>query len=76
MIEAPTMESAEFRSVTLHLDVLTDIVIELVAALPTDRTAGFVTALGNRLTGRMCDTEIDECTDDAMVWIWRPSSLH
>lgn len=41
--------------------------IELVAALPPDRPAGFVTALGNRLAGRMCDMEISERTDDVMV---------
>ena len=46
--------------------------IELVAALPKDRMAGFVTALGNRLTDRMCDMEIDERTDDAMVSVLAP----
>ena len=61
------MKSAELRTVTVRLDVLRDIMVELVAALPPDRIAGFVTALGRRLTGRMCDMEIDERTDDAMV---------
>ena len=37
------------------------------AALPPDRAAGVVTAIGNRLTERLCDMEIDEPTDDAMV---------
>ena len=40
---------------------------ELAAALPSDRAAGVVTAIGNRLTERLCDVEIDEPTDDAMV---------
>ncbi len=47
--------------------MLRDIMIELAAALPPDRAAGVVTAIGNRLTERLCDAEIDEPTDDAMV---------
>ena len=61
------MKSAELRAVTVRLDVLRDIVVELVAALPPDRAAGFAAALGNRLTGRICDMEIDERSDKAMV---------
>ena len=61
------MKSAELRAVTVRLDVLRDIMIELVAALPPDRAAGFATALSNRVTGRMCDMEIDERSDTAMV---------
>ncbi len=38
-----------------------------VAALPPDRAADFVAALGDRLAVRMCDMEIDECTDEAML---------
>lgn len=52
------MKSAELHAVTVRLDVLRDIMIELVAALPPDRTSGFVTALGDCLTGRMSDIEI------------------
>ena len=62
-----TMKAAELRAVTMRLDVLRDIVVELVAALPPDRAAGFAAALGNRLTGRICEMEIDERSDNAMV---------
>ena len=51
----------------MRLDVLRDIMVELVAALPPDRAAGFAAALGNRLTGRICDMEIDERSDTTMV---------
>ena len=51
----------------MRLDVLRDIMVELVAALRPDRAAGFAAALGNRLTGRICDMEIDERSDTAMV---------
>ena len=61
------MVSSDLHAVTVRLDVLRDIMIELAAALPPDRAAGVVTAIGNRLTERLCDMEIDEPTDDAMV---------
>ena len=61
------MKAAELRAVTMRLDVLRDIMVELVAALPPDRAAGFAAALGNRLNGRICDMEIDERSDNAMV---------
>ena len=61
------MKAAELRAVTMRLDVLRDIMVELVAALPPDRAAGFAAALGNRLTGRICEMEIDERSDNAMV---------
>ena len=61
------MKSAEIRAVTMRLDVLGDIMVELVAALPPDRAAGIAAALGNRLNGRICDMEIDERSDNAMV---------
>ena len=61
------MKSAELRAVTVRLDVLRDIMVELVAALPPDRAAGFAVALGNRLSGRLCDMEIDERSDNAMA---------
>jgi len=60
------MKAAELRAVTMRLDVLRDIMVELVAALPPDRAAGFAAALGNRLNGRIC-MEIDERSDNAMV---------
>lgn len=61
------MKAAELRAVTMRLDVLRDIMVELVAALPPDRAAGLAAALGNRLNGRICDMEIDERSDNAMV---------
>jgi hypothetical protein len=61
------MKSAEPRAVTVRLDVLRDIMVELVAKLPPDRAAGFAAALGNRINGRICDMEIDERSDTAMV---------
>ena len=61
------MVSSDLHAVTVRLDVLRDIMIELAAALPPDRAAGVVTAIGKRLTERLCDMEIDEPTDDAMV---------
>ena len=61
------MVSGDLHAVTVRLDVFRDILIELAAALPPDRAAGVATAIGNRLTDRLGDTEIDEPTDDAMV---------
>ena len=61
------MKAAEIRAVTMRLDVLRDIMVELVAALSPDRAVGFAAALGNRLTGRICDMAIDERGDNAMV---------
>jgi hypothetical protein len=39
------MKAAELRAVTMRLDVLRDIMVELVAALPPDRAASFAAAL-------------------------------
>ena len=64
---SPTMVSGDLHAVTVRLDVLRDIMIELAAALPPDRSAGGFTAIGNRLTERLCNVEIDEPADDAMV---------
>ena len=61
------MVSSELHAVTARLDVLRDIMIELAAALPPDRAASLVTAIGIRLTDRLCNMEVDEPTDDAMV---------
>jgi len=61
------MVSGDLHAITARLDVLRDIMIELAAALSPDRAAGVVTAIENRLTERLCDMEIDEPTDDAMV---------
>jgi hypothetical protein len=61
------MKAAELRAVTMRLDVLRDIMVELVAALPPDRAAAFASALGSRLNGRICDMEMDERSDNAMV---------
>ena len=61
------MVSGDLQAVTARLDIFRDILIELAAALPPDRAAGVVTAIGNRLTERLGDAEIDEPTDVAMV---------
>ena len=61
------MKAAKLRAVTMRLDVLRDMMVELLAALPADRAAGFAAALGNHLNGRICDMEIDERSDNAMV---------
>ena len=61
------MKAAELRAVTMRLDVLRDIMVELVATLPPDRAATFASALGNRFSARICDMEIDERSETAMV---------
>jgi len=66
-VKDPTMVSGDLHAVTMRLDLLRDIMIELVAALPPDRAACVVTAIGNRLTERLGDMQIDEPSDDAMV---------
>lgn len=65
--KGPIMKSAEIRAMTARLDVLRDIMVELVAAMPSHRAAGFGAALGDRLASRVYDMEVDERTDDAMV---------
>ena len=47
------MVSGDLHAVTVRLGVLRDIMIELAVALPPDRTAGVVMAIGNRLTERV-----------------------
>ena len=61
------MISSDLHAVTVRLDVLRDIMLELAAALPPDRAAGVFTDIGNRLTERLCDMEIDGPADDTMV---------
>ena len=61
------MGSSDAQVLTVRLDVLRDIMIELVAALPADCAGRLVNAIGGRLTQRLCDIAIDESTDDAMV---------
>ena len=61
------MVSSDLHALTVRLDVLRDVMIELAAELLPDRAAGVVTAIGNRLKERLCDMEIDKPTDDAMV---------
>lgn len=70
------MKAAELRAVTMRLDVLRDIMVELVAALPPDRAAGFAAALGNRLNGRICDRELTNAATTRWCRILRPSSRH
>lgn len=61
------MVSGDLQAVTARLDIFRDILIELATALPPDRVAGVATAIGNRMTERLGDAEIDEHTDVAMV---------
>ena len=61
------MNSAELHAVTARVDVLKDIMVELVAALPPERAAGFDAAFGGRLAGRLGAMGIDERIDHAMV---------
>ena len=61
------MVSGDLHAVTVRLDVLRDIMIELAAELPPDRAAGVLTVIRNRMAKRLGDMEIDEPTDDAMV---------
>ena len=61
------MVSGDLQAVTARLNIFRDILIELAAALPPDRAAGVVTAIGNRMTERLGDAKIDEHTDVAMV---------
>ena len=61
------MVSSDAYVLTVRLDVLRDIMVELAGALPADSAARIVTAIGHRLTQRLCDIVIDEPTDDAMV---------
>ena len=61
------MVSGDLHAVTVRLDIFRDILIELAAALPPERAAGVVTAIGNPLTERLGDAEIDEPTDVAMA---------
>ena len=66
-VKEPIMVSGDLHAGTVRLDVFRDILIELAAALRPDRAAGVATAIGNRLTERLGDTEIDEPTDVAIV---------
>ena len=61
------MVSSDLHAVSMRLDVLRGIMIELAAALQPDRAAGVVAAIGSRLNDRLCDIEIDEPTDEAIV---------
>ena len=63
----PTMKLSELHAVTVCLDVLRDIMVELVAALPPERAAGFVAALGDRLACRLGAMKINKRAEDAML---------
>ena len=66
-VDAPIMDSGDLHAVTVRLDLLRDILIELAAALPPDRAACVAIAIGNRLTQRLGNLEIAEPSDDAMI---------
>ena len=61
------MVSGDLHAVTARLDIFRDILIELAAALPPERAAGVVRAIGSRVTERLGNAEIDEPTDVAML---------
>ena len=61
------MNTAELHAVTVRLDALRDIMIELVAALPPDRVAGFAAAVSARMNDRIAGIDVDERTDDALL---------
>jgi len=66
-VRESTMVSGDLHAITVRLDLLRDIMIELAAALPRDRAAGVATAIGSRLTERLGGLKVDEPTDDAIV---------
>ena len=61
------MASRDLHAVTLRLDLLRDIMVELAAAQPPDRAERVLTAVGNRWTQRLSDMALDEPTDEVMV---------
>lgn len=61
------MVSSDAQLLTMRIDVLRDVLIELAAALPPDRAGRLVNAIGGRLTQRLADFEIDEPADEALV---------
>ena len=61
-----TIVSSDLHAVTVPLDGLWDIMIELAAALTSDSAGRVVTAIGSRLTESLCNMEIED-PHDAMV---------
>jgi hypothetical protein len=61
------MVSSDAQVLTVRLDVLRDIIIEMAAALPPHCAGRLVNAIGGRLTQRLADFEIDEPADEALV---------
>ena len=72
------MVAGDLHAITARLDIFRDILIELAPALPPDRAAGVVMAIGNRLRERQGVTENDEPTDVAIVSDFAPllAALH
>lgn len=61
------MASRDLHAVTLRLDLLRDIMVELAAAQPPDRAEHVLTAVGNRWAQRFSDMALAEPTDEVMV---------
>lgn len=61
------MASRDLHAVTLRLDLLRDIIVELAAAQPPDSAERVLTAVGNRWTQRLSDMALDEPTDKVLV---------
>lgn len=66
------MASIDLHAVTLRLDLLRDIMVELVAGQTPDRAERVLAALENRWTQRLSDTALDEPTDEMMVMYLAP----
>jgi hypothetical protein len=61
------MASRDLHAVTLRLDLVRDIMVELAAAQPPDRAEHVLAAVGNRWAQRFSDMALDEPTDEVMV---------
>ena len=59
--------SRELVAITLRLDFLRDIVVELAAAQPADRAEQVLSVVANRWMQRISDLALDEATDEAVA---------
>jgi hypothetical protein len=61
------MASRDLHAITLRLDLLRDIMVEMAAAQPPDRAERVLSAVGSRWAQRFSDTALDEPTDEVMA---------
>jgi hypothetical protein len=66
-VKESTVFSSDARVLTVRLDVLRDIIIEMAAALPPPCAGRLVNAIGGRLTQRLAGIDIDEPADEALA---------